>query len=117
MSLLDLVSGSHSLQVFGITLSLGPSGVAAIIGWALFASGAFLAVRERITGKPFASLPPLVGAGATLAAMSAGLGLLLGESYPDFARLFCFPYALLALAVAVLGRALQAGGRPLGGKE
>ena len=117
MSLLDLVSGSHSLQVFGITLSLGPSGVAAIIGWALFASGAFFAVRERITGKPFASLPPLVGAGATLAAMSAGLGLLLGESYPDFARLFCFPYALLALAVAVLGRALQAGGRPLGGEE
>ena len=117
MSLLDLVSGSHTLRVFGFTLPLGPSGVAAIVGWALFASGAFFAVRERITGRRLASLPPLVGAGATLAAMSAGLGLLLGESYPDFARLFCFPYALLALAVAVLGRALQAGGRPLGGEE
>ena len=79
MSLLDLLSGSHTLRVFGITLSLGPSGVAAIFGWALFASGAFFAVRERVTGKTVASLPPLVGAGATLAAMSAGLGLLLGE--------------------------------------
>ena len=56
-------------------------------------------------------------AGITLAAMSAGLGLLLGESYPDFARIFCFPYALLALAVAVLSRALHAGGRPIGGEE
>jgi hypothetical protein len=117
MPLLDFVSGSHTLHVFGLTLSLGPSGAAAIIGWALFASGAFFAVRERVTGKPFASLPPLVGAGATLAAMSAGLGLLLGESYPGFARTFCFPYALLALAVAVLGRALQAGGPALGGEE
>ena len=49
--------------------------------------------------------------------MSAGLGLLLNESYPSFARIFCFPYALLALGVAVLGHALQAGGRPLGGEE
>ena len=117
MSLLDLFSGSHTLRAFGLTLSLGPSGVAAIFGWALFASGAFFAVRERVTGKTLGALPPLVGAAATLAAMSAGLGLLLGDSYPDFARTFCFPYALLALAVAVLGRALQAGGRPLGGEE
>jgi hypothetical protein len=117
MSLLDLISGSHTLRAFGFTLSLGPSGMAAIVGWALFGAGAFFAVRERVTGRTLASLPPLVGAGATLAAMSAGLGLLLGESYPDFARLFCFPYALLALAVTVLGRALQAGGRPLGGEE
>jgi hypothetical protein len=49
--------------------------------------------------------------------MSAGLGLLLNESYPGFTRVFCFPYALLALAVAVLGHALQAGGRPIGGEE
>jgi hypothetical protein len=117
MSLLDLLSGSHTLRVFGITLTLGPSVVTAILGWALFASGAFFAVRERVTGKTVASLPPIVAAGTTLAAMSAGLGLLLGPSYPDFARLFCFPYALLALAAAVFGRALQAGGRPLGGEE
>jgi len=76
-----------------------------------------VAVRERVTGKRFGMLPPLVGAGVTLAAMSAGLGLVLGESYPTFARVFCFPYALLALAVAVLGRALHAGGRPIGGEE
>jgi len=117
MSLTDLVSGSHAVSLFGFTVSFGPSGIAATIGWLLFASGAFFAVRERITGKRSASLPPLVGAGATLAAMSAGLGLLLGESYPTFARTFCFPYALLALAVAVLGHALQAGGRPIGGED
>ena len=117
MSLTDLVSGSHSVSLLGFTISLGSSGLAAIVGWLLFASGAFFAVRERVMGKRSASLPPLVGAGATLAAMSAGLGLLLAESYPSFARTFCFPYALLALAVTVLGHALQAGGRPLGGED
>ena len=117
MSLLELVSGSHTMRAFGVTLSLGPSGVGAVIGWVLFAAGAFFAVRERVTGKTVGALPPLVSAGATLAAMSAGLGLLLSESYPAFARTFCFPYALLALAVTVLGHALQAGGRPLGGEE
>jgi hypothetical protein len=117
MALLDLLAAPHTLRVFGYTVSLGPNGVATIVGWALFAAGAFFAVRERVTGKALASLPPLVAAGATLAAMSAGLGLLLAESYPAFARMFCFPYALLALAVAVFGRALQAGGRPLGGEE
>ena len=117
MSLLEFASGSHSITLLGMTLSFGPSGVAAVIGWALFATGAYVAVRERVTGKRFGMLPPLVGAGVTLAAMSAGLGLLLGESYPTFARIFCFPYALLALAVAVLGRALHAGGRPIGGEE
>jgi hypothetical protein len=117
MSLTDLVSGTHTVRLLGFTVSLGPSGLAATIGWLLFASGAFFAVRERVTGKRSASLPPLVGAGATLAAMSAGLGLLLAESYPAFARTFCFPYALLALAVAVLGHALQAGGRPIGGED
>jgi ABC-type sulfate transport system permease component len=117
MPLLDLASGSHTIHLFGITLSFGPSGIAAVIGWALFACGAYVAVRERVTGRRFVKVPALVGAGATLAAMSAGLGLLLGESYPTFARVFCFPYALLALAVAVLGRALHAGGRPIGGEE
>jgi hypothetical protein len=117
MSPIEFASGSHTIQLFGMTLSLGPSGIAASIGWVLFACGALVAVRERVTGKRFVTLPPLVGAAATLAAMSAGLGLLLMESYPTFARVFCFPYALLALAVAVLGHALQAGGRPLGGEE
>ena len=117
MSLLEFASGSHSIRLLGITLSFGPSGVAAVIGWALFATGAYVAVRERVTGKRFGMLPPLVGAGTTLAAMAAGLGLLLGESYPTFAREFCFPYALLALAATVLGRALQSGGRPIGGEE
>lgn len=117
MSPLDFASGSHTMTLFGRTLALGPIGIAAMIGWALFAAGAFCAVRERVTGKRIAMLPPLVGAGATLAAMSAGLGLLLGESYPTFAREFCFPYALLALAATVLGHALRAGGRPIGGEE
>ena len=117
MSPSEFLSGSHSIQLFGMTVSFGPSGIAAVLGWALFACGAFVAVRERITGKRFAMLPRLVGAGATLAAMSTGLGLLLGESYPTFAREFCFPYALLALAATVLGHALQAGGRPIGGEE
>ena len=117
MSLLDLASGPHSIHLLGMTLSVGPNGIAAVIGWILFAAGAFCAVRERVTGKRIGMLPPLVSASTTLAAMSAGLGLLLGESYPDFARVFCFPYALLALAVAVLGRALHAGGRPIGGEE
>jgi hypothetical protein len=117
MPLLEFVTGSHSVTLFGRTLAFGPSGIAAVIGWALFAAGAFFAVRERVTGKRIATLPPLVGAGATLAAMSAGLGLVLGESYPTFAREFCFPYALLALAATVLGHALRAGGRPIGGEE
>jgi hypothetical protein len=117
MSLTEIVSGSHSVSLLGYTVSLGPAGIAAIVGWLLFAAGAFFAVRERVTGKRSVPLPPLVGAGATLAAMSAGLGLLLWESYPTFARTFCFPYALLALAVTVLGHALQAGGRPLGGED
>jgi hypothetical protein len=114
MPTLDMLNGSHTLHFFGLTMSLGPSGVLAILGWALFAAGALFAVRDRITGARIASLPPLVSAGATLAAMSAGLGLLLLESYPSFARTFCLPYALLALVVAVLGHALQAGGRTLG---
>jgi hypothetical protein len=117
MSLLDLASGSHSVHLLGMTLSFGPNGIAAVIGWMLFACGAFCAVRQHVTGKRFGALPPLVAASVTLAAMSAGLGLLLGESYPDFARVFCFPYALLAVAVAVLGSALHAGGRPIGGEE
>ena len=117
MPFLEFASDSHSIQLFGITLSFGPRGIAAVIGWALFASGAFCAVRERVTGKRIGTLAPLVGAGVTLAAMSTGLGLLLGDSYPTFARNFCFPYALLAFAAAVLGHALQAGGRPIGGEE
>ena len=117
MPFLEFTSGSHSVQLFGITLSLGPLSIAAMIGWVLFAAGAFFAVRERVTGKRIGTLAPLVGAGATLAAMSAGLGLLLGDSYPTFARNFCFPYALLAFAAAVLGHALHAGGRPIGGEE
>ncbi|HKH93697.1 MAG TPA: hypothetical protein VKA54_17975 [Gemmatimonadaceae bacterium] len=117
MSLIDLVSGTHSVSLLGFTVSLGPAGILAAVGWLLFAAGTFFAVRERVTGKRNVSLPPLVGAGATLAAMSAGLGMLLWESYPTFARTFCIPYALLALAVAVLGHALQAGGRPLGGED
>ena len=117
MSPLEFASGSHTIHLFGMTLSFGPSGIAAVMGWVLFACGARVAVRERVRGTRFGTRPPLVGAGATLAAMSAGLGLLLNESYPSFARIFCFPYALLALGVAVLGHALQAGGRPLGGEE
>ena len=117
MPLLELASGPYSVQLFGITLSFGPLGIAQVIGWLLFATGAFCAVRERVTGKRIGTLAPLVGAGVTLAAMSAGLGLLLGDSYPAFARNFCFPYALLAVAAAILGHALQAGGRPIGGEE
>lgn len=114
MPFLEFASSSYGVQLFGITLSIG---IAEAIGWVLFASGAFCAVRERVTGKRIGTLAPLVGAGVTLAAMSAGLGLLLGDSYPTFARNFCFPYALLAFAAAVLGHALQAGGRPIGGEE
>jgi hypothetical protein len=103
--------------VLGHTLSLGPSGRAGVLGWAVFGGGALAAVRARVTGRRLGALPPLAAAAVTLAAMSAGLGLLLGDSYPSFARNFCFPYALLALAAAVLARALHAGGRPLGGEE
>jgi hypothetical protein len=116
MPSIDLLSGSHTVHLFGLTLSLGPSGIVAIIGWVMFASGAYLAVRERLTGARIGSLPPLVSAGATLGVMSAGLGLLLLDSYPTFARSFCLPYALLAFAAAVLGHALQAGGSPIGGE-
>jgi len=114
MPSLDLLTASHTVHLFGLTLSLGPSGLIAAVGWALFAVGALLAVRERISGSTIGALPPIVSAGATLGAMSAGLGLLLLESYPSFARVFCFPYALLALAAAVIGHALQAGGSPIG---
>jgi hypothetical protein len=117
MSPLDLLAGEHSIRVRGYTLALGPSGTAAVLGWTLFGAGALAAVHERVTGRRLGALPPLAAAGVTLAAMSAGLGLLLGDSYPTFARDFCFPYALLALATAVLARALHAGGRPLGGEE
>jgi hypothetical protein len=117
MSLLDLLAGEHSFPVLGYTLALGPSGLAAVLGWTLFGAGAFAAVHERVTGRRLGALPPLSAAGVTLAARSAGLGLLLGDSYPAFARDFCFPYALLALAAAVLAGALHAGGRPLGGEE
>ena len=117
MALLDLVTDSHTIRLFGHVVTLGPMALAAALGWALFGAGAFVADRERVTGRRFGIMPPLSSAGVTLAAMSAGLGLLLAESYPTFAREFCFPYALLALAVAVLGRALQVGGRPLGGEE
>ncbi|HEV7993954.1 MAG TPA: hypothetical protein VGP25_19150 [Gemmatimonadaceae bacterium] len=114
MPTLELLNGSHTLHLFGGTLSLGPAGLAAIVGWMLFAAGALFAVRERITGTRIGALPPIVSAGATLGAMSAGLGLLLLESYPAFARNFCLPYALLAFVAAVLGHALQAGGSPIG---
>jgi hypothetical protein len=114
MPLLQFLSGSHTVHLFGLSLSLGPNGLAAVVGWLLFGAGAYRAVREHVTGARFGTLPPLVGAGTTLAALTAGLGLLLMDSYPTFARLFCLPYALLAIAVAILGRALQAGGRPIG---
>jgi len=114
MPTLDFLSGSHSVQLFGHTVALGPSGVLAVIGWALFAAGAFFAVRERLTGATIGALPPMVSAGVTLGAMSGGLGLLLWDVYPTFAREFCLPYALLALAAAVLGHALQAGRSPIG---
>ena len=114
MPTLDFLNGAHSVQLFGITLSFGSAGIIAMVGWVMFAAGALLAVRERLTGAMLGTLPPLVFAGATLGAMSAGLGLLLLESYPTFAREFCLPYALLAFAAAVLGHALQAGGRPIG---
>jgi len=117
MAPLDLLAGPHTVRLFGYTLALGPNGAGAVVGWTLFAAGALFAVRERMTGKQLGALSPLVAAAITLASMSAGLGLLLDESYPDFARIFCFPYALLALAVAVLARALHAGGRPIGGEE
>jgi hypothetical protein len=114
MSPLEFLSGPHTVQLFGHTLSLGPNGLAAVLGWMLFAAGALNAVRQHVNGARFGTLPPLAGAGTTLAALSAGLGLLLMDSYPTFARVFCLPYALLALVVAILGRALQAGGRPIG---
>jgi hypothetical protein len=114
MPSLELLTGSHTVQVFGLTISFGPAGVAAVVGWALFAAGAFAAVRERVTGATIRAVPRVVSAGATLASMSGGLGLLLMESYPTFARNFCFPYAVLALAAAMLGHALQAGGSPIG---
>jgi hypothetical protein len=114
MPSIELLSGAHTVHLFGFTLTLGPSGIIAAIGWVMFAAGALLAVRERLWGSTIRALPPIVSAGATLGAMSAGLGLLLLESYPSFARTFCFPYALLAFAAAVIGHALQAGGSPIG---
>jgi len=114
MPLLDSISTPHTLHLFGVALSLGPNTLTSIVGWVLFATGALLAVRERMGAARPTLLSPLVSAALTLAAMSAGLGLLLADGYPTFARIFCFPYALLALAVAVFGRALQAGERPLG---
>ena len=114
MSPISLLTGAHTIHLFGLTLALGPNGLAAVLGWVLFGAGALNAVRQRVNGARFGSLPPLAGAGTTLAALSAGLGLLLMESYPTFARVFCLPYALLAVAVAIFGRAMQAGGRPIG---
>ena len=51
MPSLDILAGLHSIRLFGHTLALGPTGASALIGWALFAVGAYFAVRERITGK------------------------------------------------------------------
>jgi hypothetical protein len=114
MSPLELLSASHTVHLAGVTLVLDARLAAAVAGWLLFAGGALTALRRRTGGVRQRKLSPMVGAGATLAAISAGLGLLLMESYPAFARIFCFPYALLALAAAIFGRALQAGGRPIG---
>ncbi|MEO6526558.1 MAG: hypothetical protein ABIP93_08035 [Gemmatimonadaceae bacterium] len=113
MAPLEFLSGAHTVRVLGHTLSLGPNGIAAIVGWFMFASSALNAARQGVSGARFGNLPRLAGAGATLAAMSAGLGLLLMDSYPDFARTFCLPYALLAIVAAVIGRAMQAGGRTI----
>lgn len=114
MPTLDFLAGSHTVHLLGISLALDARFVASVAGWILFAGGALSAVRQRVNGVSADSASPMVGAGATLAAMSAGLGLLLMDSYPSFARTFCFPYALLALAATIVGRAMQAGGRPIG---
>jgi hypothetical protein len=114
MPLLDFLSGSHTVHLLGLSFAFDARVVATIAGWLLFAGGALSAVRQRMNGKRASTLSPMVGAGATLAAMSAGLGLLLMDGYPSFARTFCFPYALLALAATIVGRAMQAGGRPIG---
>jgi hypothetical protein len=113
MPLFEIISAPRTVHLFGLALSLGPNALPSLVGWVLFATGALLAVRERMGGTRMVLLSPLVSAALTLAAMSAGLGLLLADGYPTFARIFCLPYALLALAVAVFGRALQAGERPL----
>jgi hypothetical protein len=114
MSPLDFLSGSHTVHLLGLSLVVDARLVATVAGWLLFAGGALSAVRQRVNGKGASTISPMVGAGATLAAMSAGLGLLLMDGYPSFARTFCFPYALLALAATIVGRAMQAGGRAIG---
>jgi hypothetical protein len=121
MAPLSFLSDPHTVRLLGISVVLNAALAASAAGWLLFAGGALSAVRQRVNGVRSSAVAPLVaagapivGAGATLAAMSAGLGLLLMEGYPSFARNFCFPYALLALAAAIVGRAMQAGGRPIG---
>lgn len=114
MPSLDFLSASHTLHLLGLSLVLDAHLLASVAGWLLFAGGALSAVRQRMSGRSFGALSAMVGAGATLAAVSAGLGLLLMDAYPSFARTFCFPYALLALAATIVGRAMQAGGRPIG---
>jgi len=110
----EFLSGSQSVHLLGVSLVLDARLLASVAGWLLFAGGALSAVRQHVNRQGVRALAPMVGAGATLAAMSAGLGLLLMDLYPSFARTFCFPYALLALAATIVGRAMQAGGRPIG---
>lgn len=111
---LSVLSGMHTIELFGHSLVVGPAGLMAVAGWLLFASGALLAVRERTHGAAIPSAPPMVMAAIALAAMSGGLGLLLSESYPSFARNFCLPYAVLALAATIVALAVHSASRRTG---
>lgn len=101
----------HVIQLLGRTFSVGPSQLLFVAGWLLFAGGAFVAAHERAHGRSIFRAPPIVSASLTLAAMSAGLGLLLADVYPSFVRWFCLPYAALAVGASVLGWAMHSATR------
>lgn len=95
-------AGALFLEAGPLSLPLGPASSLGALGWMLFLLGAASASRELRRGI-VAGVPPVVSAASTLAAMSAGLGLLTQDALPTVSRWFFLPYALLASVAALVG--------------
>jgi uncharacterized membrane protein HdeD (DUF308 family) len=111
MSTFEIIAGILAIPLTLVPPALGTPTLGVVLGWLLFAGGSLAAVRNA-SPRRAGRVHRIAGSSMRLAAISAGLGLVLGPVYPDFALSFCIPYTGLALAAAVVGHAAGAAHAP-----